>query len=1073
MIAVATSPRDTFAAAIEREFCQGSAIAPSLYQSAVQIVADVEIDATGNTTTPIHDALNWKFIRFGHQVKPNQYAALLLNEDGSVYQAKLANPLTDREGKLRRYEAPKGNGARAFFPAIPPDIAAKISARYGYDAPPDGFWEWLKQHPEIPIIITEGAKKALSLLSLGYPAISLYGVNAGYRSTDGDGNKCKPYLIPDLLPFVRQGRAITLVFDSDEKASARARVKTALSRFGQLLSKEHGCSVSIAQWDAALGKGIDDVIAANGAEVCDRILGEALPFKGWRQQQLLRDRYRLDVKPSIVSLGRYLPKIPLPNNKLILFRAPKSAGKTELISIWVELAITTGRRVLVLSHREQLGRQISNRFGIPYKTELVQYGRHQGFVLCIDSLRPNSEARFNSEGWKDALIIIDECESVLWHLLSSSTCTKERVPILREFKAVLKAALSSESGGQVALADADLSNYSLNLVRGLAGRADLQPFLIRSDWKPETPGIAYKYEKPEQLASELEAAITEGGNHLILCSGQKTKSTWGTRTLEKRLKQQFSGKRILRIDRETVGDKHHPAYGAIERINEVMKRYDIIICSPTIESGVSIDLHGHFSGCWAFLTGVLPENSARQFLARLRDRTVPRHIYAPERCNLSLIGNGSGNPQQFIEGEKKKGKGTFQQLRSYANDFEIAEDGAMTADHLIALQTYGQMAARNNAGFHDYSASIFAGLADLDGYEIKSPTLTGVGSQSLKEELKKIRDAAFSEECIATAEATPPPTKAAYEELKRKKTKTEQERHQERAYELNQRYAVPLTAELVERDADGFYPQILLHYLLTCGAEFLGERDKRKFEEIARDGKAWLPDANRRLMSGRAGAAITLGLDVFLFNPGKRYSNDSPEVQYTAKAAKECAADVKLYLGVKAGEGSPMTIVNNLLDALVGIRMKEQQRGGSDGNRKRTYAWHPPDDGRAEIFIAWLERDLKNQAANEAKCSAESVGEESEETVSSCDTKHVHKTPNRSNTANPGRSTDSSQPTPEPPSPDWERRLYRWGERIGEWWIAAVNGAIATAFPNGGAGHQIPHFIPFSEFVPVGEGIAA
>jgi hypothetical protein len=55
---------------------------------------------------------------------------------------------------------------------------------------PDDFWQWVIEHPEIPITITEGAKKAGALLSAGYCAIALPGVNGGVRvPKDGLGNK--------------------------------------------------------------------------------------------------------------------------------------------------------------------------------------------------------------------------------------------------------------------------------------------------------------------------------------------------------------------------------------------------------------------------------------------------------------------------------------------------------------------------------------------------------------------------------------------------------------------------------------------------------------------------------------------------------------------------------------------------------------------------------------------------------------------------------------------------------------------------------------------------------------------
>ncbi len=58
------------------------------------------------------------------------------------------------------------------------------------------FWEWIKQHPEIPIILCEGEKKAACLLSLGFVAIALPGIwNGRVGKQDFDER-----LHPDLVP---------------------------------------------------------------------------------------------------------------------------------------------------------------------------------------------------------------------------------------------------------------------------------------------------------------------------------------------------------------------------------------------------------------------------------------------------------------------------------------------------------------------------------------------------------------------------------------------------------------------------------------------------------------------------------------------------------------------------------------------------------------------------------------------------------------------------------------------------------------------------------------------------------
>ena len=45
-----------------------------------------------------------------------------------------------------------------------------------------GFWAWVMAHPEIPVCLTEGEKKAACLLTLGYVAIT-YGGRVHHRTS--------------------------------------------------------------------------------------------------------------------------------------------------------------------------------------------------------------------------------------------------------------------------------------------------------------------------------------------------------------------------------------------------------------------------------------------------------------------------------------------------------------------------------------------------------------------------------------------------------------------------------------------------------------------------------------------------------------------------------------------------------------------------------------------------------------------------------------------------------------------------------------------------------------------------
>lgn len=145
---------------IQQEFCQGSGIDIALFAATVRVRSDLEFDEAGEPITPIHDALDWRYSRFGLQVRQTLYGALLLNEDDSLWQAKLSHPRTDDRGKTIKYETRKGNGSRAFLAHIPAIVRQRIADCYGVEVPLTGsFWQWLEHHPEISIIFTEGGKK--------------------------------------------------------------------------------------------------------------------------------------------------------------------------------------------------------------------------------------------------------------------------------------------------------------------------------------------------------------------------------------------------------------------------------------------------------------------------------------------------------------------------------------------------------------------------------------------------------------------------------------------------------------------------------------------------------------------------------------------------------------------------------------------------------------------------------------------------------------------------------------------------------------------------------------------------
>jgi hypothetical protein len=256
-------------------------------------------------------------------------------------------------------------------------------------------------------------------------------------------------------------------------------------------------------------------------------------------------------------------------------------------------------------------------------------------------------------------------------------------------------------------------------------------------------------------------------------------------------------------------------------------QYDIVIASPVIESGVSIDLHDHFAGIWGFASGVIPTDNVRQTLARIRDPNVPRHIWMPERAlHTSFIGNGATFPTALRNGELKKSKANFSFLLEAGVTVD-AEGSVQT--NAIALSTWLKMASRINAGFRNYRKTILEDLR-AEGYKISGLGSEGCGDsdEDLSVTMAASRNELTEDEAEKIAAAHPPKSEIEYEKLKSQKTKTSEQRRSLVNYETQQRYLAPPTADVILKDWEGWHPHLRLHYYLTVGNQYLFKRSRWK-----------------------------------------------------------------------------------------------------------------------------------------------------------------------------------------------------------------------------------------------------
>jgi putative DNA primase/helicase len=227
--------------------------------------------------------------------RANERLANTLRSGGWIFDGykgvsvKPNSPRTDSEGKVIKYESPRGVGnQQIFIPCVCVRVGRIIATKIGRDAAIEyaqrtelhlpesedtGFWEWFLS-TGFSLIISEGAKKAAALVSAGSAAIALNGVwGWGNNVKDlfgevekGNRGENLKTLHADLKQFLN-GREIVLAFDRDDNPNTIRTVERAKTLF---LREIEGKASRITQMKWRGHKGADDYIAAKGSEALDR-----------------------------------------------------------------------------------------------------------------------------------------------------------------------------------------------------------------------------------------------------------------------------------------------------------------------------------------------------------------------------------------------------------------------------------------------------------------------------------------------------------------------------------------------------------------------------------------------------------------------------------------------------------------------------------------------------------------------------------------------------------------------------------------------------------------------------------
>ncbi len=181
---------------------------------------------------------------------------------------------TGQDGRIQKYLKPNESEAAPLF------LYTGIQ----------GYWKSIIDDILIPLIITEGAKKAGAGLSIGLATASIPGVSTCRK---------KGRLHQNLNLFAALGRTFYLCFDND--ILKKPEVQDALFKLAKELAAK-GSKIMVIMLPEGEAKGMDDFIALHGAEAFRQLVTDALTFEEWKEEiDLLAEQSPYKRKKSKLS----------------------------------------------------------------------------------------------------------------------------------------------------------------------------------------------------------------------------------------------------------------------------------------------------------------------------------------------------------------------------------------------------------------------------------------------------------------------------------------------------------------------------------------------------------------------------------------------------------------------------------------------------------------------------------------------------------------------------------------------------------------------------------------------------
>lgn len=478
--------------------------------------------------------------------------------------------------------------------------------------------------------------------------------------------------------------AKNIVFYPDTGAILNQQVLKQYRKTFDLL-QSWGYSIKVAwweQWEKSDGD-IDEISNEKIAEIKYLSVEE---FKSKcrevarSSEKILEDKRRYWLKVNTPNLDEIGLEKKLEPGHIYVIKSAKGTGKTKTL----KPIIKKFKNVYSWFNRIALGQEECEKLELDWKDDLKSFSGSLKVGFCA-----NSADKFNpSMLRKNGLLIMDEADQV-FNYLFEDICNKkgERTKILRAFDAQLGAAIAGNGIG--IFLSADISNIEINHIKEIAPDG-CEVRVIKNEYQPPRKIIKFDIgENPTGSIKDLLECLDNGIPCFVVDDTKKGKK--GCKSVAEVVRQEMPeiADRIVEINADTTGTEEIQNY--LKNINKasISKNTILLICSPSVVSGISIE-NGHFKKAYGIINGILTPTNITQALGRVRG--LEDITLWVRKTGFNFKANRHETPEEIIKHYKNNYQASIKHLISLDADYNPMKDEWDSP----WLRMYAQYAARQN-----------------------------------------------------------------------------------------------------------------------------------------------------------------------------------------------------------------------------------------------------------------------------------------------------------------------------------------------------------------------------------------